>query len=315
MIKMNKKECSLEPIVSPYTLKRPIDWDEQFHRQAPIDVEIGFGMGEVLMQTARQCPERHFIGIEQHWERVYKTLQAITREQSDDQRVLKNIRILKIDARIVFERLFAQKTINSIYCLFPCPWPKKAHIKHRLFSNDFLKLLNSRLKKGGTLKIVTDFYPYREWILEQIGRTGFEIETKTTPSQYNTKFEKKWKEEGQEKFFELNFLKKRHVNVALKKDVLLKSYTIDHFDIDRLQCKDEKGDISVIFKDLIFDKQKQKVMIRTLVAEGHMTQHFWITIIKKQKKWLVARAEGQNFFPTAGIARALALVYKAASDT
>lgn len=312
---MNKKDCSFEPIISPYALKRPVNWGEQFNRRASIDVEIGFGMGEVLMQAAQRSPERNFIGIEQRWERVYKTLCAITRKQSSDQDTLKNIRILKIDAHVVFERLVAQKTIDFIYCLFPCPWPKKGHIKHRLFSNGFLRLLNSRLKKGGQIKIVTDFYPYREWILEQAGRTGFQIETKTVSAQYNTKFEKKWKEEGQEKFFELGFLKKRHINVPHKKDTPLKSYTLDHFDIDRLRLRDEKGDITVIFKELVFDKQKQKAMIHALVAEEHLTQHFWVSVIRKQKKWRILKAEGQNFFPTPGIARALALVYEAALDT
>jgi len=312
---MNKKDCSLKLIVSPYALKRPIHWDEQFNRCASIDVEIGFGMGEALMQMARQSSDRNFIGIEQHWERVTKTLRAITRAQNDDPNTLKNIRVLKIDARVVFERLFAQKTIDSIYCLFPCPWPKKEHIKYRLFSNNFLRLLNSRLKKGGALKIVTDFYPYHEWILGQIDHTGFRIETKTVSSQYNTKFEKKWKEEGQERFFALDFFKKRHINVPHKKDAPLKSYVLNHFSVDRLQLKDEKGDITVIFKDFVFDKQQQKAMVHALVAEEHLTQHFWILIVKKQKKWHITKVEGQNFFPTPGIARALALVYEAALDT
>jgi hypothetical protein len=176
-------------------------------------------------------------------------------------------------------------------------------------------LLNSRLKKNGTLRIVTDFYPYRDWIVEQSDHAGFQIETKTVPSGFNTKFEKKWKEEGQENFFELNFLKKRHIGVPHKKDVFLKSYSLNRFNSDRLCLKDEKGEVSVIFKGFIFDKEKQKAMVHALVAEEHLTQHFWITILKKQKKWLISNAEGQNFFPTAGIARALALVHQAASDT
>ena len=120
--------------------------------------------------------------------------------------------------------------------------------------------------------------------MEQIDQTGFKIEARAVASQYNTKFEKKWKEEGQEKFFELNFLKKRHINVSHKKDSLLKIYPLDRLNIGRLQLKEEKGDVSVIFKDYVFDEQKQKAMIHTIVAEEHLTQHFWITIMKKQMK-------------------------------
>lgn len=312
---MSERRCSLKPIVLPYALKNPIDWEEQFHRQEPIDVEIGFGMGEVLMRMAQQSPGRNFIGIEQHWERIYKTLKAITRCQFTDKGVMSNIRILKIDARVFFEHLLAPKSIDTVCCLFPCPWPKKGHVKYRLFANIFLKLVNNRLKKGGVLTVVTDFYPYREWILGQIKHAGFQIESRTVQSQYDTKFERKWREEGQKEFFELKFLKKKHIAVPLKKDVVLKNYTLSDFNAGQFQLNDEKGDISVIFKDMLFDKDKQKVMIRALVAEEYLTQHFWVTIMKGKKGWRVGRAEGQNFLPTPGIARALALVYEAAKKS
>ncbi|MBN1870111.1 MAG: tRNA (guanosine(46)-N7)-methyltransferase TrmB [Candidatus Omnitrophica bacterium] len=312
---MKSTHCSFKPLVSPYELKRPVRWDEPFGRSAPVDVEIGFGMGEMLMRTARECPDRNFIGIEQHWERLCKTLRVMTKEQLTAPEAFQNIRILWVDARVVFERLFTSKSVDTIYCLFPCPWPKKSHIKHRLFHHDFLKLLNDRLKKDGKVKVVTDSYPYLEWVLSQAEGTGFRVETKTVQSQYDTKFERKWREEGQQEFFNLNFFKKKHINVSVKKDIVLKNYTLDKFDFERLRLKDEKGEISVIFKDTVFDREKQKVLIYTLVAEQHLTQHFWIAVTRKKKAWSIAKAEGQNFFPTAGIARALALVYEAAVNT
>lgn len=312
---MKSEYCSFKSLVSPFEQKKPINWDRQFGRRAPIDVEIGFGMGEVLMRTARQSPDRNFIGIEQHWERICKTLRAMTREQSADPAVFGNIRILRVDARVVFERLFASRSVDTIYCLFPCPWPKKGHVKHRLFAHDFLRLLNNRLKKNGSLKIVTDFYSYSEWMLEQAKNTGFQVEAKTIKPQYDTKFERKWQDEGQEEFFEIDLLKKKHIKATVKKDIVLKSYTLNEFNVHNLRLEDKKGDISVIFKDMIFDDSKQRAMIHAIVAEEHLTQQFWIVIAKKQKKWKIARAEGQNFFPTPGIARALALVYEAAKKS
>jgi len=309
------KYCSLKPILSPYDLEKPVNWEEQFGRCAPLEVEIGFGMGEVLMRMARQMPDRNFVGIEKHWQRIYKTLKAMTREQSAAEGILENIRILNVDARVCFERIFAPKSIETVYCLFPCPWPKKGHIKNRLFSNNFLRLLNSRLKPSGELKIVTDFQPYHNWILGQISRTGFQVKEKKVSPQYGTKFERKWREEGQEKFFELNLTKKRHIDVPVKKDVLLKNYVLNEFNADHLQLNDAKGETSVIFKSKIFDKEKQKIMIHTIVAEDHLIQHFWITISKSQNKWNIAKSEGQNFFPTDGIAKALGLVYQAACET
>ena len=75
-----------------------------------------------------------------------------------------NIRIMRLDATVVLEKFFQEKSIDHMYCLFPCPWPKKKHTKYRLFSNSSLRLINSRLKSNAELIIVTDFFPYSKWI-------------------------------------------------------------------------------------------------------------------------------------------------------
>ena len=312
---MPKKPCSFKSIVLPYWLKKPIDWDKQFHQRAPIEVEIGFGMGEFLLRMAEAYPDKNFVGIEQHWEQIDKTLRAVARQQDMEDSLLKNIRILKADASVSFERLFAPKSIEAVHCLFPCPWPKKAHIKHRLFANVFLRVINNRLKKGGLLKIVTDFYPYVEWIRQQAGRTGFHLGIKTVKPTYDTKFERKWQGEGQKEFFELTFIKRRHITVPVKEDAVLKNYALDDFDAEGFHLENERGDTTVIFKNMIFDRDRQKAMIHLIVAEENLTQPFWVSVVKKGKKWRVAKAEGQNFFPTSGIARALELVYLAVKNS
>ena len=312
---MTRKYCSFQPVVIPYELGKPVNWNEQFEHPAPLDVEIGFGMGEVLMRAAQVNPDRNFIGIEQHWERIYKTLRAITRARLTNPDALHNIRILKIDARVVFERLFAPDSIDAIYCLFPCPWPKKGHVKHRLFTNEFLRLLNNRLKRGGSLKIVTDFYPYYEWVLGESVHTGFKVEMGTVAPVYDTKFERKWTGEGQKEFFQLNFIKKRHITIPVLEEHVLKSYAIEDFKADNFRLENVTGDTAVIFKDMVYDDARQRAMVQVLVAEEHLAQHVWVTITKKKNKWSIARAEGQNIFPTPGIAKALDLVYQAARQS
>ena len=247
---MPKKYCSFKPVILPGELKKPIDWNKQFDRCAPLDVEIGFGMGEILMRMARESPGRDFVGIEQHWERMYKTLRSMTLARSNDESIFHNIRILKVDAWVVFERLFAPQSVDKVYCLFPCPWPKKGHVKHRLFTAGFLRLLNSRLKMGGGLMVVTDFYPYYEWVLGQIDRTEFDVGTESITPKYGTKFERKWAGEGQKEFFQINLIKKKHAMVPVKEDCILKSYVVDDFNAERFQFNNVTGDITVIFKDM-----------------------------------------------------------------
>lgn len=299
---MTVKIRSLKPIVPFYQLKRPIQWTQIFSQRSPLDVEIGFGMGEVLLREAANNPDRNYIGIEQHWERICKTLKKIN---------VDNIRIIQEDVRAAFKRLFDSQSIDFVFCLFPCPWPKKGHVKHRLFSNQFLKLINSRLKKNGELKIVTDFYPYFEWVLEQGEGAGFRISTEKIEPQFGTKFERKWQKEGQDKFFEINMQKIKHIEMDVEEDVELKIYKVDHFDPKKIKLENVKGNPSVIFKDMLFDQEKKKAVIYTIVAEEELTQHFRISVKNTQNRWTISKEEGQSFFPTPGIARALELVYEA----
>lgn len=304
---------ALEPIIPCHQIPRPISWEEQFGRQAPLDVEIGFGLGEFLIRSARENPQRDYVGIEQNWERICKALGGIAKiKKAAEPRALSNIRILKVDARLAFERLFHPESIEKVYCLFPCPWPKKAHVRHRLFSSDFLRLLNSRLRPQGEVKILTDFLAFVQWIEGQIPDTGFQIRRETVKPRYDTKFERKWRREGQEEFSELTLMKEKHRAVPLKEDVPLKAYEVKDFHPSRFRLKNQTGDISVIFKDMIFDSAQKRAMIHVVVAEQNLTQHFWIAVFKKGRGWRICRADGQNLLPTEGLARALELVYEAA---
>lgn len=305
---MKLSETSLSPLVDFYSTDKPIQWDKIFHRQAPLQVEIGFGMGEVLLRKAQESPEINFIGIEYNWERIYKTIKSIDRINRSKAQ-LNNIRILRLNAWAAFERLFQEQSVQHIYSLFPCPWPKKSHIKHRLFSREFLQLLNNRLHAGGTLQIVTDYFPYFEWIKEQNDPIYFFLQEDGIKPRFGTKFERKWLEEGQEEFFELNLLKNQHIHCRVKEDVELKSYQLKNFSPEKFTFEDVKGDVAVVLKDRLYDSEKQQLLLRVIVSEQHLIQNFWAMIRKNKDFWRLCKMEGQHFFPTPGINKALESIY------
>ena len=137
---MKARYLSLQPLLLWQHGARPIDWAQQFGRQAPIEVEIGFGNGEFLVREAQVHPELNFVGIEQEWASAQRALRRLAQVK------ILNVRVLLVDARIALERLFLPQTVQRVYALFPCPWPKERHVKHRLFAQTFLTLLNSRLE-------------------------------------------------------------------------------------------------------------------------------------------------------------------------
>jgi tRNA (guanine-N7-)-methyltransferase len=302
---MNSRDLSLSPFIFWPEAERPINWRQQFGRESILEVEIGFGYGEFLVQLAQKYPARNFVGLELRWASIRKALRNIAQAKPS------NVRLIQADARVALDRLFLPKSLHCAHALFPDPWPKKRHAKHRLFSHAFLILLNSRLVGGGEAHIITDHQAYLDWILEQVPGTGFEAYRKSMPPRFGTKYERKWHESGQKEFYALRLLKKEHVEIPLKEDTPLKTYRVEHFDPDRFQPADERGETVVEFKEFLYDPKHQKGMVLVVVAEENLTQNFWIEIGQRRQRWYIRPAKGCGVVPTAGVQRALDLVHEA----
>jgi tRNA (guanine-N7-)-methyltransferase len=131
-----------------------------FGRQAPLVLEIGFGMGDATAQIAAALPGTDFIGVEVHEPGVGALLQRI------DERGLSNLRIVQFDAVQVLEHMLAPASLAGVHVFFPDPWHKKKHNKRRLIQPPFVQLLHSRLAPGAYLHCATDWQPYAEQMLE-----------------------------------------------------------------------------------------------------------------------------------------------------
>ena len=81
------------------------DLDALFGRQAPRVVEIGFGMGNSLIEQAETYPDTDFIGIEVHAPGVGKLLDEV------DKRGLTNLRVYREDALAVLEQCLPLYTL------------------------------------------------------------------------------------------------------------------------------------------------------------------------------------------------------------
>ena len=146
-----------------YTLPyapHPIDAAQVFGRQAPLILEIGFGMGDATAQIAAALPHNDFIGVEVHAPGVGALLKLI------GERGLKNVRIVRHDAVEVLEHMIAPDSLAGVHVFFPDPWHKTKHHKRRLIQPGLVSLLSSRLATGGTLHCATDWQPYAEQMLD-----------------------------------------------------------------------------------------------------------------------------------------------------
>ncbi len=131
-----------------------------FAREAPLVLEIGYGMGGSLLQMAATEPDKDFIGIEVHPPGVGALLQGIAEEGMD------NIRTYMADAQDVLWECIPPESLHRLQIYFPDPWPKKRHHKRRLIQPEFARLAADRLAHGGLLHLATDWQPYAEHMLE-----------------------------------------------------------------------------------------------------------------------------------------------------
>jgi tRNA (guanine-N7-)-methyltransferase len=136
------------------------NWPEIFGREAPMGVEIGFGMGQALLSWAAHQPDWNLLGIEVYQPGIGALLLGAQRDG------LNNLQVLEGDAELAFEVNIDPDSLDEVRIFFPDPWPKKRHHKRRLVQPAFIKLLASRLKPGGRLLLATDWQAYAHWMLE-----------------------------------------------------------------------------------------------------------------------------------------------------
>ncbi|MGL4667707.1 MAG: tRNA (guanosine(46)-N7)-methyltransferase TrmB [Saezia sp.] len=159
---------------------------ELFGRQAPLVLEIGFGMGEATAHIAKIKPDTDFIACEVHPPGVGKLMLRLE-EQQEQENCVHNVRIIQHDAVEVLEHMIAPETLDGVHIFFPDPWHKKRHHKRRLIQAPFLQLLTSRLRVGGYIHCATDWQAYAEQILEVLSAEKTLTNTATDTSGYSLK--------------------------------------------------------------------------------------------------------------------------------
>lgn len=116
--------------------------------------EIGCGHGHFLTAYAQAHPAETCIGVDIVSERIERAL------RKRDRAKLANLHFIHAEARLFLETLPADATFSRLFILFPDPWPKLRHHKHRIMQPDFLADAAKRAGQGARLYFRTDFTPY-----------------------------------------------------------------------------------------------------------------------------------------------------------
>ncbi len=176
----------------------PLKFQTLFARDAPIVLEIGYGDGEALVDSAVREPETDFIGAEIYTPGIGHCLIRIK------QQVLSNVRLCQSDAIELLNRNIPDAVLSEIRLYFPDPWPKKKHHKRRIVNEAFTRLISRKLKPGGRIHFATDWAPYAEWAMDVFEAcptlenvAGVRQFTSRPASRTLTKFERRGQRLGQ----------------------------------------------------------------------------------------------------------------------
>jgi tRNA (guanine-N7-)-methyltransferase len=149
------------------TEQGPLDLDKLFGRQAPCHLEIGFGMGEALLEMACKHPEYNYLGVDVYLPGVGQLLLSI------QETGITNVRIDRRDAKEVLA-LLPEESLARVSLFFPDPWPKQRHHKRRLVEALFVEKLHRVLEPGGHFHAATDWDHYARQICRVMeADTGF----------------------------------------------------------------------------------------------------------------------------------------------
>ena len=157
-----------------------------FGRVAPLEVELGSGRGEFIVERASLLPEINFLAVELAGA-VVKML-SVRAGQSG----LNNLRVARMDARTLVNLMLPDRSVSAYHIYFPDPWPKERHLKHRLFTPHLVASLKRTLCTGTPVYVATDVEDYAQQIFATLAAGGFRRAELPVPGERSTGFARKY---------------------------------------------------------------------------------------------------------------------------
>lgn len=141
-------------------------WREHLGVPRGVWLEIGPGNGFFLSGIAARHPDRGFVGVEVRYKRCWLCAKKLAASGRTNARVVHHHAAFLAD-------LFAEGELSGVYIHHPDPWPRERQHKHRLVQPALARTLESRVARGGEVRLKSDFAPYLPVMREAFAGTAF----------------------------------------------------------------------------------------------------------------------------------------------
>ncbi len=148
--------------------------------------EVGCGHGHFLTAYAAAHPEKLCVGVDLVGERIARA------ERKRQRAHLANLHFIRADARLFLEALPPAAMISELFILFPDPWPKSRHHKHRVLQPRFLEQVSAHAAPGCRLYFRTDHAPYFSHAQTVVRASAqWELVAEPWPFEFETVFQRR----------------------------------------------------------------------------------------------------------------------------
>lgn len=127
-----------------------------------VTLDLGCGHGHFLAGYAAERPEEWCVGLDLRTRRI-RLAEAKARKRGLDR-----TRFIKAEAMEFLEALAGGPPVCRAFMLFPDPWPKKRHHKHRMLQPALLDCLARVAVRGACLHFRTDHADNFAWALTRV---------------------------------------------------------------------------------------------------------------------------------------------------
>ena len=165
-----------------------------FERHAPLEIELGAGKGEFIIERAAAIPEHNFLAVELAASVLRVLALHVARSG------LANLKVIRADARTLVNLLLPDGGVSVYHIYFPDPWPKERHAKHRLFSPYFVANLARTLTPEGMAYFASDVRDYAQAVCAMLEAGGFRNCSQPVSGAHRSNFGRKYAAEGRAVF-------------------------------------------------------------------------------------------------------------------